>query len=117
MQKSNDLGTRMKQYEFTARTSLMRRTPVIIRLDGKAFHSYTKQPKIKNTGAFSNLLYNVFAESTLPVVHGIQGARLAYMQSDEVSILITDWRGLNTEAWFKYGVQIIKFGECLARCM
>lgn len=104
MSKDN-LGDRMKRYECGSRNSLMRRTPVIMRLDGKAFHSYTKQPEIKDGGAFSNLLYNIFAECTLPFIQDIQGARLAYMQSDEVSILLTDWRNLNTEPWFKYGVQ------------
>lgn len=101
----SSLGTRMKQYESVSKTSLMRRTPVIMRLDGKAFHSYTKQPKITESGAFSTLLYNVFSYATESLLTQLQGPRLAYMQSDEVSILFTDWRGLNTEAWFKYGVQ------------
>ena len=40
----DDLGTRMKTYyEQIPRTRLMRRTPVIIRIDGKAFHTFTKK--------------------------------------------------------------------------
>lgn len=101
----SSLGDRMKRYESTCKTALMRRTPVIIRLDGKAFHTYTKQPKIKDTGAFSTLLYNVFSISTRHLVNHVQGVRLAYMQSDEVSLLITDWRNLNTESWFNNSVQ------------
>ena len=39
----DDLGTRMKTfYEQIPKTKLMRRTPVIIRIDGKAFHTFTR---------------------------------------------------------------------------
>ena len=38
----DSLGDRMKQYEGIPRISLMRRNPVIIRIDGKAFHTFTR---------------------------------------------------------------------------
>ena len=41
--KRDSLGDRMKNnYENRAKTYLLRRTPVIIRLDGKAFHTFTR---------------------------------------------------------------------------
>lgn len=40
--KKDSLGDRMKMYESVPKTHLMKRTPVIIRLDGKAFHQFTK---------------------------------------------------------------------------
>lgn len=41
--KKDSLGDRMKDfYESRTRTFLPRRTYSIIRVDGKAFHSYTK---------------------------------------------------------------------------
>lgn len=98
-----DLGDRMKGYERVGSPTLMRKTPVIIRLDGKAFHSYTKNKAIDFP--FSELLRETFSMTTNLVIQKVQGARLAYMQSDEVSILLTDWKNLNTDAWFKYGAQ------------
>lgn len=99
------LGNRMKGYESVPSVKLMRRTPVIMRLDGKAFHTYTRQSLFTETGPFSMVLRNIFREATMQTLKHIQGARLAYMQSDEVSILLTDWKQLNTDAWFKYGAQ------------
>lgn len=46
MAKENDsLGDRMKGYEGVSRNFLTRRVPAIIRLDGKAFHTFTKGMK------------------------------------------------------------------------
>ena len=43
MPVNDDLGTRMKTfYEQIPKTKLMRRTPVAIRIDGKAFHTFTR---------------------------------------------------------------------------
>jgi tRNA(His) 5'-end guanylyltransferase len=103
MMDKTTLGDRMKAYEKVPSVNLMKKTPVIMRLDGKAFHNYTKQ--FKNEGTFSTVLKRAFMHSTFELMQNIQGARLAYMQSDEVSILLSDWRQINTDAWFKYGVQ------------
>lgn len=46
MKEQNSLGNRMKTYyEEVSKTKLMRRCPVIIRIDGKAFHTFTKGMK------------------------------------------------------------------------
>lgn len=76
-----------------------------MRLDGKAFHTYTNHDQFRDEGPFSDVLRTIFREATEATIKHIQGARLAYMQSDEVSILITDWKQLKTDAWFKYGAQ------------
>ena len=97
------LGDRMKEnYENRQRFYLVRRTPVIMRLDGRAFHTLTRKHCEKP-------FCNTFQES---MVHGakqclkmISGARCAYVQSDEVSILISDFDKLTTDAWFDYNVQ------------
>lgn len=94
--------SRMKDnYESRQSHSLLRRIPVIIRIDGKAFHTYTKNlnkpfdidlmADMNNTGIY--------------LCENIQGAKCAYIQSDEISILITDYDNLNTNAWFDYNVQ------------
>lgn len=40
--KKDLLGDRMKEYESIPKVRLMRKTPAIIRIDGKAFHSFTR---------------------------------------------------------------------------
>lgn len=99
------LGDRMKRYESVSKNYLMRKTPVIMRLDGKAFHTYTKQRVICDEGVYSQKLRDLFTNTTYCLFKEMQGSRLAYMQSDEVSILLTDWRNVSTDAWFSYNVQ------------
>lgn len=97
------LGTRMKNYEFASRYFLTRRIPVIIRLDGKAFHSYTRgfdKP-------WDKLLHNTLCETASFLCSEIQGAKLGYIQSDEINILITDYENINTEPWFVNNIQKI----------
>lgn len=93
---------RMKEnYEMRSRTYLTRRTPVILRIDGKAFHTYTRgldKP-------FDSDLIHDMAETTAYLCSKIQGAKCGYAQSDEISILLTDYDNLNTSAWFDYEVQ------------
>jgi len=56
----NELGTRMKEnYENSYRIKLTRRTPVIIRLDGKAFHTLTR----KCDKPFDEFLYDAMFET------------------------------------------------------
>ena len=98
----DNLGDRMKEnYENRSKTYLTRRTPVIIRLDGKAFHSFTK--------GFERPYDKVFHDSmnsTLKYLcESIQGCKFGYTQSDEISLLITDFDTLTTDAWFGYSVQ------------
>lgn len=95
------LGDRMKGYEEVARTTLMRRTPVILRVDGRAFHTFTRG----FATPFDQVLNNAMAAVANALVQEIQGAKLAYGQSDEISVLITDYDTLMTDAWFSYGVQ------------
>lgn len=96
--------TRMKEnYESRSKTYLTRRTPVIIRLDGKAFHTYTRgldKP-------FDEGLIEDMEATTKFLCENIQGVKLGYCQSDEISLLITDYDDLNTQAWFDYNVQKI----------
>jgi len=97
-----DIGTRMKEnYENRQRFYLTRRTPVIIRLDGKAFHTLTR----KCEKPFDLPLNTAMVYTAQYLVSEIQGAKLAYHQSDEISILLTDYDNLDTDAWFDYNLQ------------
>ena len=101
MNKDN-LGDRMKfYYENTPKTRLMRRNPVIIRIDGKAFHTFTRGFQ----RPFDNILIESMQETMKYLCENIQGCKLGYCQSDEISLLLTDYENINTSAWFDYEVQ------------
>lgn len=40
--KYTDFDKRMKEYEAVSKTRLTKRMPVIIRVDGRAFHTFTR---------------------------------------------------------------------------
>ena len=98
----DDLGTRMKEfYENIPKTKLMRRTPVAIRIDGKAFHTFTKGLK----KPFDDILIEVMQETTKYLCKNIQGCKFGYTQSDEITLILVDYENLNSSAWFDYEVQ------------
>lgn len=97
----DSLGNRMKTYESVSKSKLMRRTPVIIRLDGKAFHTWTKGLE----RPFDEGLSNLMADTTKALCENIQNVVLAYTQSDEISLLLKDWTELNTEQWYDASIQ------------
>lgn len=97
----DSLGDRMKKYEDVTRIKLMRRTPVIIRLDGKAFHTWTKGLDRPHDDTFIAIMANTMKF----VCENVQGAVFGYCQSDEISILLRDYDALNTESWFDNNVQ------------
>ena len=98
------LGDRMKQYyELPVNIKLIRRMPTIIRLDGRAFHTFTRG---YNKPFDSNLSDNMI-DTAFYLCGEIQGTKCAYVQSDEISILLTDFDTLATEAWFDNNLQKI----------
>lgn len=98
-----DLERRMKQYEAVSSLVLPRRMPFIIRIDGKAFHTFTKgMAKPWDNGLISSLL-----TTAMMLCRNIQVAKLAYWQSDEISILATDYDSLKTDSWLGKKVQKI----------
>jgi tRNA(His) guanylyltransferase len=98
----DDLGDRMKSnYEDRTRMLLPRRTNVIIRIDGKAFHTYTR----KLDKPFDVQLIQDMIHTTRYLCANIQGCKLGYVQSDEISLFLTDYDQLETNAWFDYSVQ------------
>ena len=100
--KRDSLGDRMKEnYENRAKTYLTRRVPVICRIDGKAFHSFTKGFQKPYDGIF----HKAMNETTKYLCENIQGCKLGYTQSDEITLLLTDYDTLTTDAWFGYSVQ------------
>lgn len=97
----DSLGDRMKRYELSTRQNLMRRTYTLLRIDGKAFHTYTKGLK----RPFDDGLIDDMDAAAIYACKKIQGAVMAYVQSDEITIVITDFEKITTDAWFDNNVQ------------
>jgi tRNA(His) 5'-end guanylyltransferase len=98
----DELGNRMKHnYENATKTYLVRRMPVIIRLDGKSFHTFTKG----FNKPFDDVLANTMKKTMKYLCKNIEGCVFGYTQSDEISLLLVDYKNLNTEPWFNYSVQ------------
>lgn len=116
----DDLGKRIKEnYENRTRFYLPRRTYTIIRLDGKAFHTFCKgldKP-------FDSDMIDLISNTTSFLCSQIQGVVLGYCQSDEISLLLSDFETPTTQAWFDGNIQKIasisaslatyRFGEIL----
>lgn len=102
MPVNDDLGMRMKEnYENRSKTYLLRRTPVAIRIDGKAFHTFTRGFK----KPFDDLFLNAMQETMKYLCENVQGCVFGYTQSDEITLILQDYRELGTSAWFDYSVQ------------
>lgn len=97
----DELGKRMKTYEAVPQTKLMRRTPVAIRIDGKAFHTFTRGMK----APFDDILTQSMQDTMKYLCKNIQGCVLGYTQSDEITLILVDYKELNTSAWFDNEVQ------------
>lgn len=102
MPVNDELGKRMKEYyESIPKTKLMRRTPVAIRIDGKAFHTFT----IGFQKPFDEVLIKSMQKTMKYLCENIQGCVLGYTQSDEITLILVDYKNLNSAAWFDYEVQ------------
>lgn len=107
------LGDRMKEYERASETKLTRRLPMIVRLDGKAFHAW-----VRKTGCarpFDHVLMDMMAGLTQYLCENIDGTVLGYTQSDEISLLVRDDRAPGTEPWFDKRIQkVVSVASSLA---
>ena len=95
---TSDLANRMKEYEKRNQYYLQKRTPVAIRVDGRSFHTFTKGFE----RPFDDILIKSMQETAKYMCENIQGAKIAYVQSDEITIILTDYDTLNTDCWFNY---------------
>jgi tRNA(His) guanylyltransferase len=93
------IGDRMKaNYELRARRELIRRMPVIVRVDGKAFHTYTRGL----ARPFDSGFISAMVTAAKAVGEEMQGFKAGYIQSDEASFFLTDYDTFQTSAWFDY---------------
>ena len=97
----DDLGDRMKGYEGIERRYMAKRTPTLIRLDGKAFHTFTKGFQ----RPFDMILMKTMWDTAQYICKNVMGCKIAYTQSDEITLLLTDYDTLTTQAWFDKNIQ------------
>lgn len=90
------LGDRMKRYEKVPEAYLMRRVPVIGRIDGRAFHTLTRTME----KPFDEEFIDAMGFTAMTLAKEVQGCRLAYVQSDEISLLLVDYEKLDSQSWF-----------------
>lgn len=98
--RTSDFDLRMKNYEQISSHKLLPKVPVIIRLDGKAFHTLTRGMK----RPFDDQFIECMHYTTQSLVRYIEGCEFAYTQSDEISLLLTDYSTILTQPWFDYKI-------------
>ena len=97
----DSLGDRMKAYENVSRNYLTRKIPVIIRIDGKSFHTFTRGME----KPFDAILTETMKRTMKYLCENIQGCAFGYTQSDEITLVLTDYDNPTTDAWFGYNIQ------------
>lgn len=97
----DSLGDRMKNYENSFRFTLPKRIPLIIRIDGSHFHTYTKDCK----RPWDESLVDTMNQTAAYLCKNIQGCQLGYVQSDEISLLLNNYQDIDTQAWFDNTLQ------------
>ena len=96
----DELGKRMKKYENQSDRQLVRKQPVIIRVDGRAFHTFARELN----KPFDDILIDSMQETMRYLCKNIGGCVLGYCQSDEISLLLQDYKNEETQPWFEYRV-------------
>ena len=98
---NKNLAERMKEYESVSNLSLIKKLPVIIRIDGKQFHTFT-QGLAK---PFDPAISQSMIDTTKYLCKNIQNIKLGYTQSDEITLVLTDWDRNTTESFLGYKIQ------------
>lgn len=108
----------MKKYEKVSQSKLIPRTPVIVRIDGRAFHTFTRGFDFPE----DKILKKTMKDICLSLFEEVQNCKFIYSQSDEISLLLCDYDNFNTQPYFNNNVQKIcsiiasyttmKFNKC-----
>lgn len=96
-EKTNEsLGDRMKRYEKAYKNKLIREQPVIIRLDGQAFHTYTSG----FTKPFDDVLIDAMQYTMVKLSESIMNVKIGYTQSDEITLVLVAYDKAERQLWF-----------------
>lgn len=99
----DSLGNRQKRYESVSDTYLVPKMPIIIRIDGKAFHTYTKGMK----KPFDELLGYAMIETTKSLCKDIHTCVFGYTQSDEITLILNTQDRIKSQEYMNRRVQKI----------
>jgi len=94
----DSLGDRIKKYESITKHSALPNMPLVVRVDGKAFHTFTRNC-IK---PFDKYIIGGMLRAAMYTATKMQGFKAAYVQSDEVTFVLTDYDTHQTDGWFDY---------------
>lgn len=97
------IGDRMKGYENCYRIYMPRRSAVVVRLDGRSFHTFTKGFARPYDELFASCMW----ETAQKLCENVGGCRFGYTQSDEITLILADWENPKTEPWFGNNLQKI----------
>jgi len=98
----DDLGDKIKScFEDALRIQLPRRTHVVIRIDGRRFHTFTKRLE----RPYDRRLADALDTAAIALAAEMPGCRLGFGQSDEYSFLLTDFGSEHEKMWFDGNVQ------------
>ena len=101
MSEIKELKLEMKKYEESSATKLAKKTPVFIKLNVCSYAQMTKHLRKPYDVIFANAMQHTMM-SICEVAHG---AIFAYSNFDEITVVLTDYHKLNSNAWFSYDVQ------------
>lgn len=101
MKDNMKIGDRIKKYEQASKTILLPRSYIVLRIDGKAFHTFTRGMK----KPFDPVLIEAMVKAGERVAKEMQGFKLGYHQSDEFTFVLTDTDTYESEVWFDGEVQ------------
>ena len=90
-------------YENITRFSLTKRTFTVMRLDGRSFSKFCKRFK----KPFDDDFVRMMNESAKYVAENVQGCKIGFVQSDEITVVMTDFDEINTSRWFDGVIQKI----------
>jgi tRNA(His) guanylyltransferase len=99
----DSLGDRMKRYESITSTYLLPRSYVFCRIDGRAFHTYLRNCKRPfDPGVIADM-----DATAIYLCENVQNAKLGYVQSDEITLLLCDFESRDTSQFFDGNIQKI----------
>lgn len=91
----DSLGDRMKRYEEVNRVLMVPKMPLIVRVDGRAFHTFTK-----GLPAFDEGFIKKMDSVAMSLCSEVSGCKMAYVQSDEISLLVSDYHSIEAQPYF-----------------
>jgi tRNA(His) guanylyltransferase len=103
MSNKDSLGDRMKSYEEVSSPKLVPRMPIIIRVDGKAFHTYTGKNEAEKP--WDQDLIDTMWATAMILCKEVEGCQIGYIQSDEISLLLKNYQTIEQTPWFDNKVQ------------